>query len=107
MVGHPRAGFTLAETLIALVLSSAVLILVSTTFLVQSRYYAAQRLNANVQDNARVATEQVASELRSTMPGGFVVAGPRTLTVRSPMMLSMICDRSGNDIYIHLDGGLT
>ena len=101
-----RAGFTLVETIIALVLSSVVLILVSTTFLVQSQYYSGQRLNASVHDNARMATERVASEIRSVMAGGFVVAGARTLTLRSPMMLGMVCDRAINDVYVHLDGGL-
>lgn len=82
-----------------------VIILVSGTFLAQSRYYSAQTLNVNVHDNARVATERIASEIRSSMQGGFVVAGPRTLTLRSPIVVAGVCDRAGNDVYVHMEGG--
>lgn len=105
-VTHRRAGFTLVETIVALVLSSIVLVLVSTTFLVQSRFYSSQTLAAGVQDNARFATEQVASELRSLMDSGVVVAGRRTLTVRSPIALAVVCDRQGLNIHVHIDGGV-
>ena len=99
------AGFTLVETIIALVLSSVLIILVSGTFLVQSQYYSSQSLRVGAHDNARVATDRVASEVRSTMEDGFVVAGPRTLTVRSPLALAVVCDRSGSDAHVHFEGG--
>lgn len=86
-------------------LSSLVIILVSGTFLAQSQYYSAQTLNVDVHDNARVATERVASEIRSSMQDGFVVAGARTLTVRSPIVLAGVCDRAGNDVHVHFEGG--
>jgi prepilin-type N-terminal cleavage/methylation domain-containing protein len=101
-----RAGFTLVETIIALVLSSVVLVLVSTTFLAQHRVYSSLRLAARVQDNARSATERVASELRSLMDSGIVVAGPRTLTVRSPIAVVVVCDRQGTNVHVHVDGGV-
>jgi hypothetical protein len=82
-----------------------VIILVSGTFLVQSQYYSAQTLNVGVHDNARVATERVAEEVRSTMEDGFIVAGARTLTVRSPIVLGVVCDRAGNDVQVHFEGG--
>jgi len=99
------AGFTLVETIIALVLSSVIIVLVSTTFLVQNQYYSSQALRAAAHDNARTATERLASEVRSVMEGGFVVAGARTLTVRSPMLLAVVCDRQGNNISVHNEGG--
>ena len=89
-----------------MVLSSVILILVSTTFLVQSQYYSAQRLNVNMHDNARMTTERVASEIRPVMAGGFVVAGPRTLTLRSPILVGVVCRLVTNDVYLHVDGGL-
>lgn len=100
-----RAGFTLIETIISLVLSSVLIILVSTTFLVQNQYYASQTLRAAAHDNARVATERMATEVASVMEDGFVVAGRRTLTVRSPMLLAAVCHRAGNNFSIHSDGG--
>jgi hypothetical protein len=101
-----RTGFTLVETIVALLLSSVVIILVSTTFLVQNQYYSSQMLHAGAQDNARAATERVASELRSVMDDGIVVAGARTLTLRSPIVVAMICDRQGNDANVHFEGGV-
>lgn len=88
-----------------MLLSSVLIILVSTTFLVQNRYYSSQTLYAGAHDNARVATERMGAELRSMMEGGFVVAGRRTLTVRSPIVVGMICDRQGNDVSVHFEGG--
>lgn len=87
-------------------LSSVLIILVSGTFLVQNRYYSRQQLNVGVHDNARVATERLASEIRTTMNGGFIVAGPRTLSIRSPVSLAGVCDRVGNDIRVHIEGGV-
>lgn len=102
-------GFTLVETLIALVLSSLVIILVSTTFLVQNQYQASQVIRAGVHDNARSATDLVVSELRSSMRDGVILAGNRTLTVRSPVALATVCGRSGflgTVVDLHIDGGL-
>jgi len=78
-----------------MLLSSVLIILVSGTFLVQSQAYSNQTLQAGVHDNARVATERLAAEIRSTMQDGFVVAGARTLTIRSPIVLGVICNRLG------------
>jgi hypothetical protein len=80
---------------------------VSTTFLVQNEYYSGQTLRAGAHDNARTATERIATELRSVMDSGFVVAGARTLTVRSPIAVLAVCDRQGNNIHVHNEGGET
>lgn len=82
-----------------------VIILVSGTFLAQSQYYSAHTLDVSVHDNARVATERVADEIRSTMEDGFVVAGPRTMTVRSPIRLVGICEATASYWTVHFDGG--
>lgn len=102
-----RAGFTLVETLIALVLSMVILLLVSHTFLVQNQFYATQTLRVGAQDNVRAATELMASEVRNVAEGGVVVAGARTLTVRSPMAIGVFCDvsGSGNIGEVFTDGG--
>ncbi|MEX2467083.1 MAG: prepilin-type N-terminal cleavage/methylation domain-containing protein [Gemmatimonadota bacterium] len=108
MIRRP-GGFTLVETLIALVLSSIVIVLVSTTFLVQNRYQALQVLRAAVHDNARSATDVVVGELRSSPPDGIILAGNRTLTVRSPVALASVCGRSGlfgTVVDLHIDGGV-
>ena len=104
-----RRGFTLVETLIALVLSSLVIVLVSSTFLAQNRAQATNAALASAHDNVRAATDVVARELRSSMRDGIVVAGPRTLTVRSPVAVVSVCGRSGffgTNVDVHVDGGV-
>jgi hypothetical protein len=86
-------GFTLVETLIALVLSSFIMILVGHAFLVQNEFYATQTLRVGVQDNARAATELIAREVRKTGTDGVTSAGARTLTVRTPMVIGVVCNR--------------
>jgi Tfp pilus assembly protein PilW len=106
VVREGRTGFTLVETIVALLLSSVVIILVSTTFLVQNQYYSSQTLWAAAHDNAREATDRMASEIRSVMGDGFVVAGSKTLTLRSPIVLAMVCDRQSTDAHAYFEGGV-
>jgi type II secretory pathway pseudopilin PulG len=103
----PAAGFTLVEALVALVLSSIVMILVSTTFVVQSGYYASQHQSVGAHDNARAATDLMASEIRSVMVGGVLVAGARTVSVRAPFVLGAVCARAGSGLPMDVqsDGG--
>lgn len=79
-----------------MVLGSFVIALVSHAFLVQNRLYTTQALQTGVQDNVRAATELVAREVRGAAPGGLMVAGPRTLTVRSPVAIAGVCYRQGS-----------
>ena len=89
-------------------LSSFVVVLVGTTFLVQNNYYSSQTRRTLVQDNARIATELMATEVRSAMGVGFVTAGARTMTVRSPMVLGVVCNRTGSGTAdVHSEGGPT
>lgn len=104
-----RAGFTLVEALIALVLSTLVIILVGTTFLVQNGYQARQVARAAVHDDVRAATEVVAGDLRSAMRGGITAAGNKSLTVRSPIAVAGVCERAGSFLFpvdVYLEGGV-
>lgn len=40
------------------------------------------------------------------MDDGFVVAGKKTLTLRSPIALLVVCDRQGNNLSIQNEGGV-
>lgn len=87
-------------------LSSIVIGLVSHAFLVQNEYYSTQQLRTRAQDNARVATEVIAREVRNAVEEGIIVAGRRTLTVRVPMSLGVICSRTGvGDADLMTTGG--
>lgn len=98
-----RAGFTLVEAIVALGISSLIVVLVSTVFLVQNRYYALQLQRSRAHDNARTATELISADLRSVMRGGFVLAGRDRMVVRAPLALAVVCDVApGSRIVVHL-----
>jgi hypothetical protein len=89
-----------------MVLSTFIIGLVSHAFLVQNQYYSTQTLRTSAQDNVRTATELMAREIRTTAGGGVVVAGARTLTIRSPIAVGVVCGQeitSGR--HIHTEGG--
>ncbi len=89
-----------------MVLSSFVLALATHAFLVQNQLYSLQTVRVGVQDAARASTELVAREVRNVPRGGLVVAGRRTLTVRTPMALSTVCYRQGSpDADVFSEGG--
>jgi hypothetical protein len=90
------------------VLSSVLILLVSSTFLVQNGYYTAQTRRTGAQDNARVVTELMSSEIRSAMRGGFVTAENRELVIRSPIVIAVVCNRTSADQHdVHVEGGQT
>ena len=106
MVSADRLGFTLMEAIVAMTLSSVLVVLVGTTFLVQNNYHATQLARTAAQDNARMVTEIVASEIRSVMRGGVRVAANRRLEVRSPMVLGVVCAHPGsNRVSVQFEGG--
>lgn len=107
MVSDARRGFTLMEAIVAMTLSSVLVVLVGTTFLVQNNYHATQLARTAAQDNARMVTEVVASEIRSVMKGGVRVAANRRLEVRSPIVLGVVCAHStGNRVVVQFEGGV-
>ena len=78
----------------------------SHAFLVQNRFYSTQTLRTAAQDNVRASTELMAREIRTARPGGIVVAGARTRTVRSPIAVAVVCARrGGGDRDVFHDGG--
>jgi len=100
-------GFTLVEAIVALTLSSVLVVLVGTTFMVQNRYYATQMARTTSQDNARMVTEMVASELRALTDSAVVIATNQRLVVRSPMVMAAVCahDPKATRIAVQIPGG--
>jgi type II secretory pathway pseudopilin PulG len=106
LVGGGNEGFTLVEAVVALTLSAVVVVLVSTVFLVQNRYYEIQVARSAAHDGARTMTEGMASELRSVAKGGVKVAESSRLVVRSPIVLAVVCAQTGSDeVAVQFDGG--
>jgi hypothetical protein len=107
VVDRARGGFTLVEAIVALTISTVVVMLVSATFHAQNRFYGAQVQRSAAHDNARMVTDMVSSEIRSVMRGGFVTAEPEVMRVSSPMVLAVVCGHLGiSRVAVHIEGGL-
>lgn len=89
----------------ALTLSSIVVVLICTVFLVQNRYYAVQNGRSGAQDVVRAVTERVAEEVRPAVRGAVTLAQPDSLTVRSPMVMAAVCGVTGSDAWVQMEGG--
>jgi prepilin-type N-terminal cleavage/methylation domain-containing protein len=101
-----RAGFSLPEALIALTISSVLVLLVGALFLVQNDFYAQTMLRTQVQENARAMTEMVAADIRSVALGSAIIADSSRLVLRTPLITGMVCGTmSGTDVAVHVPGG--
>lgn len=88
-----------------MVLSSVLVMLIATVFVVQTDFYETQLQRTAAQDNARAVTEFVSSELRTAMAGSMVVANDTQLVVRAPLALAVVCDVQGSRVHVHFEGG--
>lgn len=79
--------------------------LASTLFLVQNDYYNWILERTRTQDNARSVTEMVADDLRSVVPGGFLVAQSNRMVIRRPLAVGVVCDIYGSVHTVHIPGG--
>lgn len=104
MVGVRRAGFTLLEAVVALTLSSVIVALVSSVFLTQNNFYRTVMQRTRVQDNLRVVTSLIASEVRGVAGGGVMIAQSRRLVVRLPILMGGVCSTSPNSARMHMPG---
>ncbi len=91
--------------MVALTMSSILVVLIGTVFLVQSQAYGRQAQQSGAHDNARSATEILASEVRNTMKGGVVTARADSMTIRTPMVVAAVCGVSGSFAYVQMEGG--
>ncbi len=99
-----RGGFSLLEALIAMTIASVLVILVSSIFLAQNRFYTGSVFRTRADDAIRTATEFMTGELRTAPVGGFVVAEPRRMVTRVPLTLGAICDQRGVNARVYLPG---
>ncbi len=81
--------------MIALTLSSVIVALVSSVFLTQNNYYRFVVQRTRVQDNLRVVTDLIASEVRGVAGGGVTLAQSRRFVVRLPIAMGGVCDTQG------------
>ncbi len=90
----------------ALAISSVLVVLVGTVFLVQNRFYANQLKRESVHDDARTVTQVMGDALRSVMADGITQAQNRQITIRSPIVLAAVCAIAGGSVEVYVDGGV-
>ncbi|HUF51259.1 MAG TPA: prepilin-type N-terminal cleavage/methylation domain-containing protein [Longimicrobiales bacterium] len=94
----PRAGFTLAETLVALVLTAVIGAAVTGAFISQSQFFDTQEKVSFARGVSRGAMNLLISELRMVeRTGGIPTATVPTnkrLTVRVPYAMGVVCDNT-------------
>ncbi len=100
----PRAGFSLLEAIVALTLSSLIVTLVSTVFLTQNNFYRTVVQRTGVQDNLRVVTDLIASEVRGVAGGGVTLAQSRHFRVRLPIAMGGVCHDQGSHGHVYMPG---
>ena len=94
-IGRVRAGFTMIEVLVALVVGMIVLSSVVQLLIVQGRGYRKQREQVDVRETAREATDLLSWDLRQAAVAGssFAVMGANAVTIRSFRGLGTICGK--------------
>ncbi len=75
----------------ALTLSSVIVALVASVFLTQNNFYRTVVQRTRVQDNLRVVTDLIASEVRGVAGGGVTTAESRRFVVRLPIAMGGVC----------------
>jgi prepilin-type N-terminal cleavage/methylation domain-containing protein len=96
-----RAGFSLTEVIIGLVVTSIVSASIVQVITVQSRFMATQEGRSNARAVARGATGLMLSDLRMVQTrGGVVIATADSIVVRVPYAMGLICGHSGGNTDI-------
>ncbi len=76
--------------------------LVSSVFLTQNNFYRSVLQRTRVQDNLRIVTDLIASEVRGVAGGGVTLAESRRFVVRLPIAMAGVCraEASGGHVYM-------
>jgi hypothetical protein len=93
---HLKAGFTLTELMIYLVIAALVMGSVVKLMVNQSRSYANQRGLTDVRETLRAGSALLAWELRTAALGGspFSAIGAQSITLRSVQGMGSVCGRA-------------
>ena len=88
----------------ALTLSSVIVGLVSSVFLTQNNFYRFVVQRTRVQDNLRVVTDLIASEVRGVAGGGVTTAESRRFVVRLPIAMGGVCHDQSTHGRVYMPG---
>lgn len=95
------AGFSLIEAVVAITISTVVVFMAASVFLVQNDFYGFLLQRSRTQENARGFLEVVEREVGSLVVGGLVTADSTRMVLRAPQTLGAVCRILGNDYYVH------
>jgi prepilin-type N-terminal cleavage/methylation domain-containing protein len=93
-----RAGFTLVELMVALVISGLLMVVVFQMLSSQSRLAAVQSGKEEAQQNVRGALEVMSSELRGAVPGAILDARAQSITFMQPRAWGVVCSVVGSTV---------
>ncbi len=93
-----RAGFTLVELMVALLITGFITAALFQLLSGQSRMVAVQGAKQEAQQNVRGALEIVSSELRSAIPGAILAADDQAVTFMQPRAWGVVCQVLGNQV---------
>lgn len=97
-----RAGFVLAELLVAMVIAAIIGVALTQLVLSQSRFAALQGGIMQARGGARAALNVLASELRMVSDSGLVAGTRDSVTVRVPYAYGVACGQSGGYVTVSL-----
>ncbi|MGH7444135.1 MAG: PilW family protein [Longimicrobiales bacterium] len=96
-----RAGFTLVEVMIALVLTAIIGAAVTSVFVSQSAFYDEQQKITAARAVSRAATNMLLTELRAVeTSNGVIAAGADSLVVRVPYALGIACGTNLTTLHV-------
>jgi prepilin-type N-terminal cleavage/methylation domain-containing protein len=97
--GRSRAGFTLIEVLVAMVIAGVLASVIFQLIQGQAGFVEIQSGRQEVQQNSRGPLELVSSELRAVPPGAIVNAQPNRIEMWVPRVWGLTCQEmtSGSD----------
>jgi prepilin-type N-terminal cleavage/methylation domain-containing protein len=93
----PRAGFTLAEMLIALTLTAVLGATITGAFVSQSRFFDKQEKVGAARSVARAGTNLLLADLRMVEASGVTAATNTSVTVHVPYALGLACSYDGSN----------
>jgi prepilin-type N-terminal cleavage/methylation domain-containing protein len=92
-----RAGFTLVELLVTMVLTAIIGAAITGVFVTQARFFDAQEKVAFARGVSRGGMNMIVSELRMLEQGGGIVSATnRSITLRAPYAMGIVCGSQSN-----------
>jgi prepilin-type N-terminal cleavage/methylation domain-containing protein len=102
MVATVRAGFTLTELMVALVIAGIIGAALARLVINQARFVAHQDSAMRARAGARAALNVMTSEVRMVTTGGFLGGNRDSIQLRVPYAYGVACSQSGASTRVSL-----